>query len=216
VSVTEIDSLTNVKAFLQIPNATTSFDMILANILLPAATSVIEREVGHIIAKQVSSERHNGGGTEIWLRELPVLYVQNVEEGWGYFNQELDNQTVNQQPALSLWAYSLDNPKQGKVTRRSPGNVAYPFVSGLDNIRVDYVAGRNEVPANARIAFHALTSYWFRQSQQRILEASASQGAYDTLNDDFTRSTGMESINIDIPAGIIEMLKPNRRRPIIG
>lgn len=212
--VTEIASLADVKNFLQVPNTNTLYDTILSEILMPAATSVLEREIGHIVAKPISGERHSGGKCEIFLRELPVLYVQNVEEGWGYFNEELDFQQVNTQPALSIWAYSLDRPGEGRLTRRGPGNILYPFVWGVDNIRVDYVVGRNEVPPEAPLAFHALVSYWFRYSQQRI-EQGISAG-YDALNPNFTRSTGYESINLGVPSGIIEALKPNRRRPIVG
>lgn len=212
--VLEIAAISDVKQYLQIPAATTNYDWALQTILMPAATRVIEREVGHIIATQITAERHSGGNIEIWLRELPVLYVQNIEEGWGYFNEELAFQPVNTQPALDLWAYSLDNAMEGRVTRRAPGNVAYPFVQGLNNIRVDYIAGREQVPDNARLAFHQLVSYWFREGQERTL--TGAPNPYDTLNADFTRSQGETSINMGVPESIIEALKPDRRRPIIG
>src|SRR5689334_9067840 len=85
--------------------------------LMDAAQKVIERELGHIVAKPITAERHDGGKCELWLRELPVLYVSNVQEGWGFYDFDLDDQEVNSVPAPGIWAYSLDNPKEGLVTR---------------------------------------------------------------------------------------------------
>jgi len=183
---------------------------------MPAAQKVIERELGHIVSKTIRAERHNGGHCEVWLRELPVLYVQNVEEGWGYYDWELDDQEVNSIPALSMWAYSLDQPEEGLVTRRSQGNVLVPFTPGRDNIRVDYVAGREEVPENAVLAFCELTAHWYRVSQLRTANQPGGAFQPNALNQDFTRSTGNTSINLGVPEEIIELLKPERRRPIIG
>lgn len=189
--------------------------------LMNSAQKVVERELGHIVAKTISAERHDGGRCEIWLRELPVLYVQNIEEGWGYYDWELDDQEVNQVPALSMWAFSLDNPAEGLVTRRSQGNVLVPFVTGRNNIRCDYVAGREEVPDNGLHVFLELVAYWYRNSQLRAQNQSGTLGmgaqtAFGAINTDFTRSTGETSFNQGIPEGILEALKPDRRRPIIG
>lgn len=216
--ITEIASLATIKTYLRMPNPTgSSGDDATIQMLMNAAQTVVEREVGAIVAKTIAAERHNGGKCELWLRHLPVLYIQNVEEGWGYYNWELDDQEVNQQPALSIWAYSLDIPEEGLVTRRGPGNVLYPFVHGRDNIRVDYVVGRNEMPANAVLVFCELVAHWYQESQLR----SANQGTTGfspsaVINQDFTRSTGITSINMGIPPEIIELLKPDRRRPIVG
>lgn len=220
MAITDIAPLATVKQYLRIPNPTqTSSDDATIQILMNAAQAAIEHEVGHITEKKIRGERHDGGGAELWLREFPVLYVENVEEGWGYYNWELDDQEVNTQPALSIWAYSVDRPEEGLVTRRGPGNVLYPFVSGRNNIRVDYVVGRLAVPDNALLAFCELVSIWYRQSQMRMggTAARAEEGmAYNALDQEFTRSTGETSINYGVPEAIIEMLKPNRRRPIIG
>lgn len=218
MAITELASLATIKQYLRMPNPTgTSGDDATLQVLMAAAQAVIERELGPIVAKTVSAERHDGGRCEIWLRELPVLYIQNVEEGWGYYNWQLDDQEVNQQIALSIWAYSLDMPDQGLVTRRGPGNVLYPFVSGRDNIRVDYVVGRNEMPANAVLAFLELTAHWYRISQLRTgNQASSAFSPGMVVSQDFTRSTGDTSINMGVPLEIIELLKPDRRRPIIG
>lgn len=217
MAITQIAPLATVKQYLRIPVTNTTDDNILSTLFMPAAQDVIERELGHIVAKTITAERHDGGRREIWLRELPVLYVSNVEEGWGYYDWELDDQQVNQIPALSIWAYSLDNPTEGQITRRSAGSVNIPFVWGRNNIRVDYVAGRTEIPASAVLAFCEITAHWYRETQLRIANAvSAGFSPTAIVSQDFTRATGVTSINMGVPVELIEMLKGKRRRPIIG
>ena len=218
MAITQIASLATVKQYLRIPNpSTANADDATIQILMNAAQEAIEKEIGYIIPKRVTAERHDGGRSEVWLRELPVLYVVNVEEGWGYFNQELDDQEVNSIPALSIWSYSLDMPSEGLVTRRGPGNVLYPFVRGRNNIRVDYVAGREIMPQNAVLAFCELISIWYRQSQQRMNAGDPEAVQFNALDQSgFTRTTGTTSINFGVPYAILEMLKGTRRRPIIG
>lgn len=221
MAVTEIASLSDVKTYLRIPNPTLAMsdDAILLD-MMDAARRVVERELGHIVSKTISAERHDGGSCQITLRELPVLYVQQVEEGWNYYNWQLSNNTVNTQPSTSIWVYSVDIPQEGVVTRRGPGNVPFPFVRGLNNIRVDYVVGREYVPATAMIAFKELVSYWYRNSQLRAVNqgftTSAAQGAFGTLNTDMVRSTGESGLYTGVPEGILALLRPDRRRPIIG
>lgn len=219
MAITEIASLATVKQYMRIPDpADPSDDDPTIQILMNAAQKAIEREMGAIVARPVMAERHDGGHCEIWLREIPVLYVIGVQEGWGYYDWDLDDQQVNQIPALSIWSYSLDIPAEGLVTRRSAGSVLFPFVSGRNNIRVDYVAGREEVPANAVLAFCELVSIWYRQSQLKASGGTSSAAglAYNALNQDFSPKDSESSINLGVPDAILEMLKSDRRRPIIG
>jgi hypothetical protein len=212
--ITEIMSLTTLKGYLQIPLADTTYDTVLSDIFMPAALSVCERELGVIVPRTIMAERHSGGTGLLMLRVLPALYIINVEEGWGFYNWELTEQPVNSQPPVSIYAYSLDRPEEGMLTRRGPGNVCYPFVGGVDNIRVDYVAGRSAVPSAALLAYPELIGVWFRQSQLRWNnQASAS---FDALNEDFTRTTALETISLGVPYYVLELLKPDRRRPIIS
>lgn len=213
MAVTEISSLAQVKEYLQIPTSDTTYDDVLSTVFIPAATDVIEREAGHIIAKQMVEFR-DGGFPQLFLYDIPVLYIQSVQEGWGYYNWELDNQMVNTQPALSLWSYSLDRPKDGLLTRRGPGNVLVPFVQGVSNIRIAYTVGRETVPDNIRLAFLGLVAYWFQESQLRT--SNQGQAGFDALSNDFTRSQGATSANMGIPTYIIALLKGNRRRPFIA
>jgi hypothetical protein len=198
------------------PSAPSGDDATL-QILMNAAQATIERQIGRIVSKRVRAERHDGGKCELWLRELPVLYIENVQEGWGYYDWNLDDQEANSIPALSMWAFSLDNPQEGQLTRRAQGNVAVPFVTGKNNIRVDYVAGRTEMPGNAVLAFLELCAHWYRSSQQRTSN-SVGVGFQPNavINQDFTRSTGVTSINFGVPTEIIALLDDDRRRPIVA
>lgn len=221
MALTSIASLTTVKTYLRIPNPSqASADDTTIQLLMNAAQEAIEREVGHIVEKRIRTERYDGGACELWLREIPVLYVVRVQEGWGYYDWELDDQEVNTITALSIWSYSLDNAKEGLITRRSAGNVQVPFVRGRNNVVVDYVVGRTEMPPNAVLAFCELVSIWYRQSQMRMGggAARALEGLpYNAQNADFTRASGDSSINLGVPDAIIEMLKgAGRRRPVIG
>jgi len=216
MAITAIAELADVKTYLRIPQTNTIDDQVLTDVFMPAAQQVVEREIGHIVKKTIRGERYDGGGSEIYLRNLPVLYIENVQEGWGYYNWNLDDQEVNTQPALSIWAYSLDIPQEGLVSRRGPGNVLYPFVWGRNNIRVDYVVGREVMPQNAVLAFCELVGWWYRQSQLRTSVQPSAGFNPSMLDQNYSRTTGEESVNMGVPESIIELLKPNRRRPIIG
>lgn len=222
MAITEIASLATVKQYLRIPDPESAHpdDPIIQG-MMDAATTVVERELGHITAKKITREVHDGGRGEIWLRELPVLYIENVQEGWGYYDWDLEDQQVNQIPALSIWAYSLDMAKEGLITRRSAGNVQIPFVSGRNNIRVDYVVGRLELPANAVLAFEELVAFWYRNSQLRAVSQAGTLGegaqtSFGAVNTDVTRSTGETLTYAGVPEGVILLLRPGGRRPIIG
>lgn len=215
MAITEIASLASVKQFLRIPNPDqANADDATIQMLMDAATAAIEREVGHVVRKNITAERHSGGTAEIFLREVPVLQVRNVEEGWGYYNWELDDQEVNSQVALSIWAYSLDDPVSGWLTRRAAGNVLTPFVRGRNNIRVDYVVGREVLPVNAELAFCTLVSMWYRNTQLRTNNGGSA--VFNAVDQDFDRRDGTEGANYGVPTFIIEMLKNDRRDPIFA
>lgn len=207
-------TLAEVKSYLQIPTGDTTYDSIITTIFMPAAQKVCERELGIIVPRTILAERHSGGTPLLMLRVLPVLYIINVEEGWGFYNWELTEQPVNSQPPVSIYAYSLDRPAEGMLTRRGPGNVSYPFVWGYDNIRVDYVAGRSAVPADGLLAYMELIGVWFRQSQLRTTNQALA--GFDAMNEDFTRTSAISSVNMGVPYYVLELLKSERRRPIIS
>lgn len=179
-----------------------------------AATEVIESEIGNVVQRQVL-EYHDGGGIAVYLREKPVLRVVSVTENWGYANYDLTGQPPNLVPSNNLWAYSLDNPSEGRITRRTVGNVAIPFMNMgrmfPNNIAVTYITGRQGTPWAARMACLELIAHWWRNSQQRTSAASSpASGQYGEFG------TTAEAYNAGVPYAILEILRPLRRTPIIG
>ena len=209
-----IVTLADVRAHLRYPPTNTADDVALTYFIY-AADDVLRMECGDIVPSEYD-ELYDGGEPQIFLRHVPILAIQNVEEGWGWMNYELDYQQVNTVPAGSMYAYSLDSVLNGTITRRSAGNVVIPFVPGVKNIRVAYTAGRKFVPWIIRLAVLELIAHWWQNSQMRTSSNSGTFQQYDATNQDFTRATGVSTINQGVPYRILEMIKPYRRRPIIG
>jgi hypothetical protein len=212
-----IVTLTEAKTHLRYPNpSVASSDDAGIQGFIYAATEVIEDEVGKVVQRQVA-EYHDGGQVAIYLRQKPVLEVVSVVENWGYFNWELADQPSTTVPATNLFAYSLDNPAQGRVTRRSVGNIAIPFMSmgGMfpNNIQVTYIAGRNTVPWAVRLATLELIAHWWQHSQQRQYSAG---GSLNSNFDDEVEDSSGSAYFAGVPYAILEMVKPHRRAPIIG
>lgn len=213
----DIVSLADVRAHLRYPATNTADDIAIQG-FIAAADDVIRAECGEVVPRRCD-EYHDGGNYVLYLRHRPVLEVVNVEEGWGWWNWELDYQQVNSVPAGALFAYSVDSPEIGAVSRRSAGNVPIPFVPGMKNIRVTYMAGRPMVPGAIRLAALELIAHWWQQSQQRSTVSSAGFTAYDAVEGErATRETetGMINMNVGVPFRILEMLRPYRHIPFMG
>lgn len=212
-----IVTLTELKTHLRYPNPTqqSNDDDALEGFIL-AATEIIENEVGKVVQRNVT-EYHDGGQIALYLRQRPVLSVTQVIENWGYFNWDLSDQPSTTIPATNLFAYSLDNPSEGRVTRRSVGNIAIPFMAMGSmfpaNIKVEYVAGRYQVPWSVRLATLELCAHWWQRSQQRQFGGSGTlSGNFDSMIPDGA-GTGF---NAGVPYRVLELIKPHRRSPIIG
>lgn len=196
------------------PNA----DDVSLQMFIDAADEVIRYECDDILPK-VFSESYDGGDYEIYLRHIPVLSVENIEEGWGWINWELDYVQVNSPPPYSMFAYSIDSADQGVITRRSAGNVQIPFRSGTSNISVQYTAGEAKTPANVTLAELELVSHWWQNSQLRAQALAGTNISFDGVSGaNYTRDTetGVQNINIGVPMRILELLNAHRRRPIIS
>ena len=211
VASADIVTLAEVRAHLRYPATDTSDDLALQGFIY-AADDVIVSECGEVVPKTYD-ELYDGGKYYIFLRHRPVLEVVNVEEGWGWYNWELDYQQVNTIPAGAMFAYSLDSLISGAVSRRSAGNVMIPFIPGSKNIRVTYRSGLQQIPGSIRLAALELVAHWWQNSQMRSQMANAMASAYDAENADFTRATGFSSINLGVPDRILELLKAKRHMP---
>ena len=215
-----IVSLANVKAWLRYPNPIqASSDDTALQWVINAADEVIEFET-EIIVPKLYDEHYDGGDYTIHLRNLPLLSVENVEEGWGWINYELDYVEVNSPGAVfSMFAYSIDNYENGVISRRTAGNVNIPFHAGEANIRVQYTAGHANVPGVIFLAELELIAHWWQNSQLRAVALAGTNVSYDAVAGAiYTRDTeaGDQNINIGVPYRILEMVKSYRHRPIIA
>lgn len=215
-----IVTLVEAKTYMKIPNPTEAYaDDGIIQWLISAADLVIEGECDTILPKTYT-ELHSGGDLTIHLRNLPILSVKNIEEGWGYINYELDFVEVNSPaPTFSMYAYSIDDYENGRISRRSAGNVQIPFMAGTDNISIQYVAGENTIPAHVFLAELELISHWYQNSQLRAVAMAGTNVSYDAVSGQaYTRDTesGVQNMNIGVPFRILEMIKWHRRRPIFA
>lgn len=212
--MTNIVTLDEVRAHLRYTPADTIDDNALL-LHIAAADEVMRKECGDNVPTQYV-ETYDGGELSVYLIHSPVLSVENVEEGWGWIDWELDYIQVNTPPGLiSMFAYSLDTPETGKVSRRTAGNINIPFFPGQSNIKIVYTAGRNPVPPVIRLAELELIAHWWQNSQQRASAASTAN-SFDAMNQDFPRTGVYTPINQGVPWRILEMIKPYRSMPIIG
>lgn len=211
---TDVVTLQDVKAHLRMSQTDTTDDMALMG-FISAVDDVIETECD-VVLPQHYDEYYDGGNYWVYLRHRPILSVEGVEEGWGWFNYELDYVQVNTVPAGSMYAYSIDAPEIGGITRRSAGNVLIPFVPGIKNIHVWYTAGRTDIPGSLRLAALEIIAHWYQNGQLRSMANSSGYSSYDAMNTDWTRATGMTSVNAGLPYRVLELLKRYRRVPIIG
>jgi hypothetical protein len=213
-----IVTLAEVHTYLQIPTQITNYDTVL-QWLINAADKVIEFECDDILPK-VISEHHDGGDFVIFLRRLPILEVLNVEEGWGWINYELDFAEVNSPaPSTSMFAYSIDSPATGQISRRSAGNVQIPFRPGTANIFVQYKVGEEAVPGDIFLAEQELIAHWFQNSQIRAVAQAGTNVQYDSTQGAlYSRDTetGNQNINIGVPFRILEMIKGHRHMPFFA
>ena len=212
--MTDIVTLADVKTHLRYPSGDTVDDTQLQG-FISAADDVIKREVGDVLPKMYQ-ETYDGGRYALYLRHAPLLSVQEVQEGWGFYNYELTQVQTNTVPTTNMFAFSVDDIDAALITRRSAGNVNIRFVPGDQNISITYTAGRNNIPGSVRLAALELIAHWWQNSQQRNGGGSMGEYSYDATNTDFTRTTGMSAMNQGVPYRILELLKPHRREPVIG
>jgi hypothetical protein len=212
----ELVSLSEMKQYLRFPqpNQANPDDYLLQE-LMASATDVLRRECGDVVQASYD-EWYQGGDSQIFLRHIPVYSVTSVEENWGFTNYYLTAQPGDTVPqSTSLWAYSLDQPDQGVITRRSVGNVVISFVAigGAANIRVRYIAGREVVPGAIKHAYMDLVAWWYQDALQRSYNQAGSPNSSFNAPVTDSASTGF---NAGVPYRILEILRGERRLPIIG
>lgn len=140
--------LDDVKAHLNLGATDTSGDAELLG-FIEAASAYIQNITGPIVARTFT-EVHSGGGPTIVLNHPPVSSIVSVVEYVGPTGYTLTDSELG--ATTGAYAFSLDNPSTGVLTRRYNGGIAGRFMGGYRNIVVTYVAGLPYVPADIRMA----------------------------------------------------------------
>lgn len=211
-----IVTLDQTRTHLRYPANNTEDDAALM-LFIEAAGEVMQKECGDNVPHQYL-ENYDGGRNAIYLDHKPIISVDQVVEGWGFTNYTLDYVQVDSPPELmSMFAYSIDSPEVGMISRRTAQNINIGFFPGVANIQVLYVAGRNPIPPVIQLAALELIAHWWQNSQMRA-GVTATATSFDSVNQDFPRSGAniYTSINQGVPYRILEMIKPYRAEPIIG
>ena len=215
-----IVSLQDVKTHLRYPNpSSASPDDTSIQKFINAADEVIEFECDDILPKLIT-ESYDGGTCTIYTWHRPIIEVLNIEEGWGWVNYELDYVEVNSPASVtSMFAYSVDTPENGEITRRTAGNVTIPFHPGDSNISITYRAGESKIPGTIILAELELIAHWWQNSQLRGVTLGGANIGYDAVAGSiYSRDTesGTQNLNIGVPYRILEMIKGQRHMPIIA
>jgi hypothetical protein len=206
-------ALADVRAHLRMTSTYTADDSMLQNIFIPAAQDAIEGECDYVMPK-VFEDWYDGGSTQVFLRNQPLLTVDLVEEIWFSSTKfELDFQPQGS-TATSAFAYSIE--PGAVLTRRSAGNMPVPFVAGVGNIHVVYTVGRESVPSGLYLAGLELIAHWYQGRMQRQAERTSADSYDSTSVIDMSRRDSEVGIDFAIPTSILLMLKKHRRAPIIG
>lgn len=144
---TDLVTLTDVKAHLNIPTSDTSNDTELGG-FIDAASDFITYIAGPVVSTPLTeTHRTRGGLYYVMLRQPPVLSITSVVEYVGTVGYTL----TQQQPGSTVdnWGYSI-NLASGALVRRSSAGTRMPFLGG--DLVVAYVAGRVSVPPQIRLA----------------------------------------------------------------
>lgn len=229
-------SLQQARSWLRYPNSNqASSDDAALQTVIGAVEEIVEMHAG-ICSPKRYVEKHSGGDYySIWLREVPVISVSEVLESWGPIAYSLDYVDATTGPvvyggttaeqsnpvAASVFAFSLDQPETGKITRRSVANSVMPFMAGDDNIQVTYVAGRETMPYAVQLAAQELVAHIWQNSQLRSVAMSGGNIGYDAVTgqawsrDD--QGNGGLTAWVGIPYRIIAFLESEKvRLPVIA
>jgi hypothetical protein len=206
----QIVGLPEVKDYLQITEPDHGLDVKLMR-WIAAVRPLVESLTGPIIP-QVYEEWHGGGHATIGLRHKPsygfgtspVFQLMSVGE---YRGPILYNLSVVGDPTQgTVYSCSLE-PELGVIVRRTSGGGTMPFwrdpEHGEQTVRVVYVAGQKQVPANVSMAVEETLRWWWNTTQ-------ATGGGGRVLADEETEGRPM----VALPYHAEKMLAPTARPPV--
>lgn len=193
---TVLVTLDEVKAHL---NKTDFLDDLELQGFIDAATPLIENMSGPVIPRTVT-EYYSGGTSVITLNSMPVQSITSIVETYGQTNYSLTQSELGS--AMSGFAFTFD-ALTGRVIRRAY-NAEAMFPIGANNVKVIYVAGRDTVPANIRLAALMLIQHLWTTSQVNRNGGRPSLGGDDTF---------VPGMGFAVPNRVKELLQPSPRVP---
>jgi len=185
--VGDFSTLPNLKSYMQIATAVTTWDTILAT-LITEKTKAIKSHCGDAIEADDYIEDHDGHGQEdLILNHRPINSVAYVREDYSRAFASSAN--------LDTTLYTFDST----ADETNPGIIEfvdYRPPNGKRNVRVSYNAGYATIPTDVVLACHMWVAHVFEQRKDRGLT---------------NQSLGNRSYGLDlseIPADVRKLLLP--------
>jgi hypothetical protein len=232
-----IVSVQDAKGWLRFPNPSQAHpDDNLISELIDAAQAIIERWCGAVVPRPVNetydgNERagYQGRGdprSVLFLRWTPVVSISAITESYGSYAAQLDDVTGNTgvlingtggAVATSPYGYSLDNAETGQVTRRGVGFTPVPWAAGVENISIQYTAGRESVPPVLTLAALELVAHTYQGALQRGVSVGGVNVMFDAeLGMNVHNPSDGSQLWVGIPARVLQLLESERQAPFIA
>jgi len=184
-----------------------------------AAQTVVEDVVGHIISATFTAEAYDGGDVSIFLRHKPcagpgcnpILTITTLQEIIGITGYTLTLQPVGQ--AVDNFGYTVDDPTNGRITRRSSGSQPYPFYKNIGNVFVTYTVGADAVPPHVRLGCLELIRHMYQWGQQAFGEPTSWSPRIGEAQDEGYSYTPSGYL---IPNRVKELLQPSQLDPVFA
>ena len=111
---------------------------------ITAVSKRLDRLIGPVVRRTISSEKHDGGCCRIYLGKHPITSVTSVTEYAGTVATVLGEESNASKPASGylLDRYEYDPALYSNKLRRRSGGVDTYFAAGGNNVEVTYVPGR--------------------------------------------------------------------------
>ena len=194
----DLVSLADLKIDLRISPTDFTYDSQLRR-WIKAAQAAIERITGPILP-QTKSYSVDGGGPILVLPYRWVSSITSVVETIGVVNYTLTEQPLGF--SVNNYGYTWDRTVN-KITRRGAAGAAIPFVVGVGNVNVTYVAGMQVIPEDIQLGANALVKHLFRKGNTPV--KSLLRSASD--------SEVMVLPNYYMPNEVLELITPYALSP---
>lgn len=190
--------------------ATTKHDAELP-LYITAVSDRLDRLVGPVVQRSVSSELHSGGHESIFLHLYPVVSVGSVQE---YKEEEttatvLTAETNASRPAEAYLThpYRRGALLSSRLVRRSDKGLSRKgkFAKGQNNIVVSYVAGRCADTASVEPLFKQAAGLMLQNFWRAQQDSTGNVGEFDVPQSYFPRWA--------IPQAVRQLLEEEMQQP---